>query len=384
MKNLSILGSTGSIGQNTLKIVELFPDRYSVGALTAATRVDLLANQIQQFSPRLAAVIDEDHAAQLRQILGRDAAVEIVYGEKGYQKAARLSEADMVVAAMVGAAGLVPTLAAIDSGKDIALANKETLVMAGKMVMAAAAKKNIHILPVDSEHSAIFQSLAGNRREDVEKIFLTASGGPFLNWPKERFSTITPADALAHPNWDMGRKISIDSATLMNKGLEVIEACTLFNVPVDLIEVVVHPQSIIHSMVGYKDGSVISQMGVPDMRGAIAYALSYPERMPIRQPMPDFADIGKLTFEKPDLDRFPCLGLAMSACDTGHTMPTVLNAANEIAVAAFLDNRLRFEAIAKTIAAVMQHHDVKTDPELEDILFADTWARKEAAALIGT
>ena len=382
MKNLSILGSTGSIGQNTLKIVALFPERFSVKALTAATRVDLLARQINTFRPELAAVIDASHAELLKEKIDPDIDIEIVFGQEGYQKAAGLGSVDMVVAAMVGAAGLMPTLAGISAGKDIALANKETLVMAGKMVMERARENNVKILPVDSEHSAIFQSMGGNRKQDVDKIFLTASGGPFLSTPKAEFSKITPKDALAHPNWDMGNKISIDSATLMNKGLEVIEAAALFDVPVDRIEVVVHPQSIIHSMVGYTDGSVISQMGVPDMRGAIAYALSCPERLNIKQPLPSFVDIGTLTFEKPDFDRFPCLTLAFEACRTGHTLPAVLNAANEIAVQRFLDFSLPFEGIAKVVQKVMDNHEITTDPDLSTILEADAWARKEAQDFI--
>ena len=384
MKNLSILGSTGSIGQNTLKIVKLFPERFTVKALTAATNVDLLvAQQIETFRPRLAAVIDEAHAEKLKEKTGAQSDVEIVFGQAGYQKAASLAEVDMVVAAMVGAAGLVPTLAGISAGKDIALANKETLVMAGKMVMDLASEKNVAILPVDSEHSAIFQSMNGNRREDIEKIFLTASGGPFLKRRGADFGDIKPEDALAHPNWDMGKKISIDSATLMNKGLEVIEAAALFNVPVDMIEVVVHPQSIIHSMVGYRDGSVISQMGVPDMRGAIAYALSYPERMTIRQSLPNFSEIGALTFEEPDMERFPCLALALKACRTGHTLPAVMNAANEIAVQGFLDLKLSFNGIPETIKTVMASHEITADPDLEAILAADRWARETAQDIVG-
>ena len=382
MKNLSILGSTGSIGQNTLKIVALFPERFPVKALTAATNVDLLARQIDAFGPELAAVIDEPHAEQLKKKIRPDSEVEIVYGEEGYQKAASLVSVDMVVAAMVGAAGLVPTLAGISAGKDIALANKETLVMAGKMVMDLAKEKNVNILPVDSEHSAIFQSLGSNRKQDMDKIFLTASGGPFLHTPKTEFANITPKEALAHPNWDMGNKISIDSATLMNKGLEVIEAAALFDVTVDQIEVVVHPQSIVHSMVGYKDGSVLAQMGVPDMKGAIAYALSYPERMAIQQPLPNFADIGSLTFEKPDLERFPCLALAFEACRTGHTLPVVLNAVNEIAVQRFLEFALPFEGIARVVQKVMDRHDIRTDPDLAAILEADEWARQQAEVVM--
>jgi len=379
MKNLAILGSTGSIGRNTLKIVQMFPQAFRVKALTAATSIDLLAEQVNRFKPEVVAVIDEIHADQLQK---KVKGVEILFGTKGFETAASLSSVDMVVAAMVGAAGLSPTLAAISAGKDIALANKETLVMAGEIVMEEAAAHRVKILPVDSEHSAIFQSMAGSRRQDVEKIFLTASGGPFLKTKKSDFSKITPGDALRHPNWQMGRKITIDSATLMNKGLEVIEAAALFEVPVDRIEVVIHPQSIVHSMVGFKDGSVMAQMGIPDMKGAIAYALSFPERMPIEQPFPDFTQIASLTFEKPDLDRFPCLELALSACRTGGTLPAVMNAANEIAVQGFLDLKISFDKIPQLIDKIMQNHTNIEHPGLENILAADAWAREEAERII--
>jgi 1-deoxy-D-xylulose-5-phosphate reductoisomerase len=379
MKNLAILGSTGSIGQNTLKIVEMFPDAFCVKALTAATSLDLLQVQILKFKPEVVAVIDAFHADQLaKKVKG----VEILYGRRGFETAASLGSVDMVVAAMVGAAGLSPTLSGIAAGKDIALANKETLVMAGKIVMDRAAARKVRILPVDSEHSAIFQSLAGSRKEDMEKIFLTASGGPFLKKDKKEFSNITPQDALRHPNWQMGKKITIDSATLMNKGLEVIEASALFEVSVERIDVVVHPQSIVHSMVGFRDGSVIAQMGIPDMRSAIAYALSFPERMAIQQPLPDFPSIGALTFEKPDLDRFPCLGLALYACRTGGTLPAVMNAANEMAVQGFLDLKISFENISQTVEKIMNIHSVVSRPDVEDILAADAWAREETARII--
>jgi 1-deoxy-D-xylulose-5-phosphate reductoisomerase len=285
--------------------------------------------------------------------------------------------------AMVGSAGLLPTLAAINAGKDIALANKETLVMAGEIVMRRASEKGVRILPVDSEHSAIFQSMAGNRRHDVEKIFLTASGGPFMDKDITEFHAISLDDALKHPNWEMGRKITIDSATMMNKGLEVIEAKYLFDIPEDHIEVVVHPQSIIHSMVGYTDGSVIAQLGVPDMKGAIAYALSWPERLPIRQPLPDFFNISTLTFRKPDPVKFPCLSLAQRACRTGKTLPAVLNAANEIAVYAFLDKKITFTDIPEIIRTVMEAHSVIPAPDLDDIISADQWARETAETFCG-
>jgi len=374
MKYLSILGSTGSIGRNTLSIVKMFPERFAVKALAAKESVALLAEQIVQFSPEIAVVFDEQRSVELKKRLPATSHVEILYGEEGYETAA--IQGDMVVTAVSGAAGLLPTLAAIDAGKDIALANKETLVMAGEIVMKRAAEKGIKILPVDSEHSAIFQCLAGQRKEDMDKILLTASGGPFLNRPKQEFADIKPEDALRHPTWQMGKKITIDSATLMNKGLEVIEAKWLFNVSQDRIEVVVHPQSIIHSMVAYKDGSLIAQLGIPDMKGAIAYALSWPERLPLKQPVPDFANMTGLTFQKPDTNKFPCLKLAFKACEQGGTLPAVLNAANEVAVYAFLNHRISFPDIPAMIEKVMERHTIIRNPSLSDILEADRLARE--------
>jgi len=284
---------------------------------------------------------------------------------------------------MVGAAGLKPTMDAIAAGKDVALANKETLVMAGELVMAAAAENGVNIFPVDSEHSAIFQCLQGNRGQDMERILLTGSGGPFRKLAKERFPGITVEDALKHPNWQMGKKITIDSSTLMNKGLEVIEAKWLFGVDAHRIEVLIHPQSIVHSMVSFVDGSVIAQLGIPDMKGAIAYALSYPERLPLGQPTPDFTGIGKLDFEAPDLDKFPCLALAFEACERGNTLPAVLNAANETAVDAFLDRRIPHIHIPRVIRRTMERHAVVERPALSHILEADNWARVKAREEIG-
>jgi len=382
MKNLSILGSTGSIGRNTLKIVEMFPDRFTVKALAAKQNTDLLAKQIEQFHPEIAAVFDEKTAADLKKILPTNNRVQILHGEAGYTAAATYNSVNMVVTAIVGAAGLMPTLAAIAAGKDIALANKETLVMAGEIVMKQAADKGVKILPIDSEHSAIFQCMSGQRREDLDKILLTASGGPFLNKPENEFAAIRANDALKHPTWQMGRKISIDSATLMNKGLEVIEAKHLFDISHDKIEVLVHPQSIIHSMVSYKDGSVIAQLGIPDMKGAIAYALSYPERLLLNQPLPDFAKIGTITFQKPDTVRFPCLALAFQACEAGGTLPAVMNAANETAVNAFLEEKISFMKIPVLIETVMERHQIINNPALSDILEADRWARREADEIV--
>lgn len=382
MKNLSILGSTGSIGCNTLKIAEMFPDRFAVKALAAKNNIPVLARQVEQFCPEIAVVFDEAAAVELKGKLPAGTGVDVLFGENGYKAAAAHESVDLVVVAVVGAAGLMPTLSAIAAGKNIALANKETLVMAGDIVIEQAELNNISILPIDSEHSAIFQCMEGNRREDIDKIFLTASGGPFLNLPEKEFNKIKPEDALNHPNWNMGEKISVDSATLMNKGLEAIEAKCLFDVSQEMIEVVIHPQSVIHSMVSFKDGTVMAQLGIPDMKGAIAYAMAYPERLALRQPTPDFVGIGKLTFEKPDIKKFPCLALAYAACETGRTLPAVLNAANEVAVAAFLENSISFIKIPEVIEKTMEHHSVVTDPTLSDILEADRWARKQAKDLI--
>ncbi len=378
MKHLSILGSTGSIGRNTLEIVELFSDRFAVKVLAAKSNTSLLATQIKRFAPKMAVVIDETRALELKKKLPSKTHVEIMHGQDGYRAAATYNDVDMVVSAMVGAAGLIPTLDAIEAGKNIALANKETLVIAGKIVVEKAKRHNIQIFPIDSEHSAIFQCISGNRRQDLCKILLTGSGGPFLSVPKNEFSKIKPHDALKHPTWEMGKKISIDSATLMNKGLEVMEAKWLFDVSRDMIEVVIHPQSIIHSMVSFQDGSIIAQLGIPDMKGAIAYALSCPERLPLNQPLPDFAHIGSLTFKKPDLKKFPCLALAYDACEIGETLPAVLNAANEVVVQAFLSERVPFIAIPDVIRKTMDKHIVVTHPTIPDILEADRWAREQA------
>lgn len=382
MKHLSILGSTGSIGRNTLKIVELFPERFTVKALAAKTNTALLANQIQRFAPDIAVVIDETRAIELKKWLPSRTPVDIMFGEEGYRAAATCNAADIVVSAMVGAAGLIPTLDAIEAGKDIALANKETLVIAGEIVVEKAKRHGVQIFPVDSEHSAIFQCISGNRQQDLDKILLTGSGGPFLNLPENEFHNIKPHDALKHPTWQMGKKISIDSATLMNKGLEVIEARWLFDVSLNMIEVVIHPQSIVHSMVSFKDGSIIAQLGIPDMKGAIAYALTCPERLVLNQPLPDFVNIGALTFKQPDLNKFPCLALAYDACATGETLPAVLNAANEIAVEAFLTERVPFVAIPDVIKQTMDKHTVATRPTIPDILEADRWARKTAEVIL--
>jgi len=307
---------------------------------------------------------------------------EVLYGQEGYCSVASCPESNMLVSAMVGAAGLLPTLAAIEAGKNIALANKETLVAAGEIVMGAATAKNVKILPVDSEHSAIFQALEGNHREALYRVLLTASGGPFFNMPRNELETVSPEAALCHPNWSMGRKITIDSATLMNKGLEVIEAHWLFGVPVDRISVHVHPESIVHSMVEYVDGSVIAQMGLPDMKIPIAYALAYPDRLPVDSPRLDLFRLEKLSFYPPDEEKFPCLRLAFDACRIGSTMPAVLNAANEIAVHSFLERSIVFYDIPGVIRQVMASHIPSAKPDLGEILQADAWARKEASKII--
>jgi len=344
--------------------------------------MDLLCEQITLFSPELAVVLDEALARELEKRIKPANGVEVLYGRQGYEAAATLSSAGLVVSAMVGAAGLLPTLAAIEHEKPVALANKECLVMAGELLMERARKKGIQIIPIDSEHNAIFQSLAGHRRQDLKQILLTASGGPFLDKPGEELDHMSPEIALRHPTWDMGPKITIDSATLMNKGLEVIEARWLFDVPLECIQVIIHPESIIHSMVAYRDGSVIAQLAIADMRIPIAYALSYPERLLLGFPPPDFVELGALTFQQPDLERFPCLALAMEACKVGKTCPAVLNAANEVAVRAFLNHQIGFRDIGKIVEDTIIKHQPVPDPGLSDILAADAWARQKAAESI--
>jgi 1-deoxy-D-xylulose-5-phosphate reductoisomerase len=382
MKNLTVLGSTGSIGTNVLKIVEMFPERFAVKALTAKSSISRLAQQIIKFRPEMAAVHDEKGARLLGDLIPENMNLKILFGESGYEAAAVYDSSDMVVTAVVGAAGLKPTIAAIESRKSIALANKETLVMAGEFVMKLARKKRVSIIPIDSEHSAIFQCLMGQNKQDLDKILITASGGPFLETPADRFPGIKLEEALKHPNWQMGNKITIDSATLMNKGLEVIEAKHLFGVELSMIRVIIHPQSIIHSMVAFLDGSVMAQLGIPDMKGAIAFALSYPQRLPLAQPLPNFAQIGRFTFKDPDLDKFKCLALALYACQIGGTLPAVLNAANEIAVGAFLEKRLSFDRIPFVIQQTLDSHTVIADPVLDDIFNADRWARNTAGNLV--
>jgi 1-deoxy-D-xylulose-5-phosphate reductoisomerase len=381
MKTIIILGSTGSIGTNTLDIVQRFPNEFRVAGLTAGNNIDKLEEQIRAFAPRVVAVSQEAAAVTLRQRCA-GLPVEVLSGEAGIAQVASLPEAELVISAIVGAAGLVPTLTAIRSGKHIALANKEPMVMAGKLMQEEAHKHGVRIFPVDSEHSAIFQSLEGHRLQDVRRLILTASGGALWTVAKDELQHVTPERALKHPNWKMGSKITIDSATLMNKGLEVVEARWLFDIPETRIEVMVHRESIIHSLVEYEDRSMIAQLGLPDMRTPISYAMRYPERLPLDLPSLDLTEIGTLSFCKPDHDRFPCLNLGYESLRTGGTMPATMNAANEIAVDAFLNGGIRFTEIAEVIRQTMDAHAPKTVATLEDALEADRWAREKAESLV--
>ena len=378
VKNISLLGSTGSIGKNVLSVVRANPDRFRIVGLSAGKNISLLAEQVREFSPLCISIADEQLVAPLTEMLSKSYQGEIVVGDAGNSRVATLTDADMVVTAVVGAVGLLPTMEAIRAGKDIGLANKETLVMAGRLVMKTVQEHDVRLLPIDSEHSAIFQSLEAGRRQDVDRIILTASGGPFRSLAIEDFPAITPDQALAHPNWQMGRKISIDSATLMNKGLEVIEARWLFDTAPDRIAVVVHAQSIIHSLVEFIDGSVVAQLGIPDMRIPIAYALSYPERIHLDLPRLNLAQCGTLSFEEPDYARFPALKMAFAALEEGGMQPAVLNAANEIAVDAFLADHIGFPDISAVVAAVLAVHIDGDDLALEQILAADEQARNLA------
>jgi len=386
VRNLTILGATGTIGVNTLDVVARHPDRFRVMALTGQNQIDKLAEQCRRFRPRYAVVLDADKARALQQALaGED--TEVLHGVEALEFVAALPEVDSVMAAIVGAAGLRPALAAAKAGKRVLLANKETLVMAGRFFMQAVREHGATLLPIDSEHNAVFQSLPAGYTGDpaahgVRRILLTASGGPFRGRAIETLKDITPEEAVAHPNWVMGRKISVDSATMMNKGLEVIEARWLFDARPDQIEVVIHPQSIIHSMVEYLDGSVLAQLSNPDMRTPIAHSLAYPERLEAGVNWLDLAKIGSLSFEAPDLRRFPCLGLAYQALAAGGAATAILNAANEEAVAAFLERRIPYLAIAATLDQVLQKLAGEKADSLEDLLAADAAARQAARELI--
>ncbi len=381
MKHLAILGSTGSIGVNTLDIVRQFPEEFKIISLSAGHNIELLKDQINRFRPKVVSVINQEVATNLQKSLS-GLEVEILYGVEGLIQVATHPEVTQVVSAIVGAVGLIPTLSAIKTKKSIALANKEPLVMAGKIVMEEAKRNGVQILPVDSEHSAIFQSLIGHRKEDIRRLILTASGGPFLNLPISKLHEVTVKEALLHPHWEMGKKITIDSASLMNKGLEVIEAHWLFDIPIEKIVVQIHPQSVVHSMVEYIDGSIIGQMGIPDMRLPISYALSFPKRMNLKMASLDLSQVGSLTFSPPDPEKFPCLRLAYQSIEIGETMPAVLNAANEMAVNGFLEGWIKFTDIPLLIQRVMGEHEIKTARTIEDILRADQWAREKTKALI--
>lgn len=377
MRNLAILGSTGSIGVQALDVVERAAGRFRVVGLAAGRNADRLAEQVRRFRPRLVSVDDPAAAGRLRALLGSEAP-EIATGEAGAVAVASLAEADLVLAAISGGAGLRSTAAAIEAGKDVGLANKESMVLAGELLVARAAARGASILPVDSEHSAIFQSLAGHNRSDVRRLVLTASGGPLRQVPLERFPAVTPAQALRHPNWSMGDKITIDSATLMNKGLEVIEARWLFDVEPHRIDIIIHPESIVHSMVEYVDGQVVAQLGISDMRGPISYALAYPDRVALDLEPLDLARAGKLTFETPDPVRFPAYRLAYRALEMGGTAPAALSGADEAAVAAFLSGRCRFDDIARLCAAALDAHRPEPLRSIDQAVAASDWGKREA------
>jgi 1-deoxy-D-xylulose-5-phosphate reductoisomerase len=382
LKRISLLGSTGSIGKSTLDVVSQHPEEFSVVAMAAGSNIELLAEQIEQFRPELVSVGNAQAAKELQGRLG-NSRVEIMYGEAGLEETAKHAEANFVMTAVVGSIGVAPTLAAIEAGKTIGLANKETLVSAGHIVMKAARDRGVQIIPVDSEHSAIFQCLQGERREDIARIILTASGGSFRHLSREELADVSVEQALHHPNWSMGSKITIDSATMMNKGFEVIEAHWLFDLPYEQIECVLHYESIIHSMVEYKDRAVMAQLGTPDMRVPIQYALSYPKRMPLGTEPLDLVKSGTLHFAPMDFDRYPLLQLAYECGRVGGTHPTVLNAANEVAVDSFLRGSIAFLEIEKIVRQTCEAHQGTSHPSLEEILAADQWARDQAASCLG-
>ncbi len=381
MKQIAILGSTGSIGRQALQVIAANPDEYQVYALTANTSVDLLIEQALKFKPDAVAIACESLYPKLRDALA-DQPIKVYAGAKAIEQLVTAEPIDIVLAAMVGFAGLCPTIEAIKAGKTIALANKETMVVAGELITGLALKYKVPILPVDSEHSAIFQCLQGDLDNPLEKIILTASGGPFLNMSTDQLATVTKEQALKHPNWDMGAKITIDSASMMNKGFEVIEAKWLFGVPYDRIQVVVHPQSVIHSMVQYADGAVKAQLGAPDMRLPIQYAFSYPRRLKSDFPRVDFTELGSLTFQKPDMERFHNLALAYRAISQGGNMPCILNAANEVAVHAFLEGSIGFLRMSQVIEKTMDTVPLQRESTLEEYIETDARARAMAKSFI--
>ncbi|MEX1000169.1 MAG: 1-deoxy-D-xylulose-5-phosphate reductoisomerase [Thermodesulfobacteriota bacterium] len=382
MKKISILGSTGSIGTQTLDVISQHPDKFRVVALAAGKNIDLLKEQILKFRPLAVSVEDEKSASMLASQISTSK-TQILYGQDGAETLAQIDEADLVVSAMVGASGLRPTLAAAKSGKDIALANKESLVIAGEVLTKEVEKNGSRLLPIDSEHSALFQALECGKRRHVKRLILTASGGPFLNTPNCELENVSVEVALDHPTWKMGRKITIDSATLMNKGFEVIEAKWLFGFDPEDISVWIHPQSIVHSMVEYIDGSVISQMGKPDMRIPIAFAISYPDRISLNCNTVSPESFGKLSFQDVDFEQFPSLSLAFDALREGGTMPSVMNGANEVAVSAFLSGQMKFTGIVSTVKKVMEVHKTQPANTLDAVLDSDLWARNTAQSLIG-
>jgi 1-deoxy-D-xylulose-5-phosphate reductoisomerase len=383
VKRIVILGSTGSIGSSTLDVVSRFRDRFQIVGLAAGSNDQILEDQIRTFQPKVVALSCPDAAKRLRARVG-NVEVEVLDGEPGLCEVARFPQCDLVISAIVGGAGLKPTLSAIQAGRPVALANKEPMVMAGQLMQQEAHKHGVTIFPIDSEHSAIFQSMEGHRKVDIRRVVITASGGPFWDWPATDLQHVTPAQALKHPNWKMGAKITTDSATLMNKGLEVIEARWLFDLPASQIDVVIHRESIIHSLVEYCDGSVISQLGHPDMRTPISYAMNYPERVPLHPPLLDLGKIGKLTFFPPDSEKFPCLQLAYDALAGGAGLPATLNAANEVAVHAFLNNQIAFLDISKVIEETMTAYSPKPLSTIEDVLDVDQWARRAAEEIMKT
>ena len=378
-KNIAILGSTGSIGRSSLEVIAACPDKFRLTYLTGHRNIALLQEQIRKFEPRAVVVHEESNAALLRERINRG--TEVLAGEEGLREIVSRDDVDMVISSLVGFAGLKPTVWALEAGKDVALANKETLVTGGEVIMRKVRQHRVRLLPVDSEHSAILQCLQGENPESIARLILTASGGPFLHLDKKKFSTITRAQALAHPTWKMGSKVTIDSATLMNKGLEVIEAYWLFGLPAEKIDVVVHPQSIIHSMVEFVDGSIKAQLGVPDMKIPIQYALTYPERSPAAYGKVDFAALKQMTFFEPDRQKFRCLGLAYQALTMGGTAPAVLNAANEVAVSMFLEGDLPFSSIPEVIEKALCDHKPVLHPRLEDIVRADRETREQVHAV---
>jgi len=379
-KNIAILGSTGSVGRNSLEVINSFPDRFRVTYLTTNSNIDLLMEQVEHFHPVGVVILDECRAGEAKKRFKHP--VEVLSGEPGLEEVVTRDDVDIVMSSLVGFAGLKPTIAAIRHRKRIALANKETLVVAGALITSLVREYGVELLPVDSEHSAILQCLAGENRELVARLILTASGGPFLNVPQESFAAITVEEALRHPNWSMGNKITIDSSTLMNKGLEVIEARWLFGISAERIHVVIHPQSIIHSMVEFVDGSVKAQLGLPDMKLPIQYALSYPDRWPMNGSRLDFPALRSMTFLEPDRAKFRCLSLAYDALSLGGTAPTVMNAANEVAVAAFLGKRISFEKIPILIERALNGAKIRLNPELDDILETDGKTRSFVGTLL--